>query len=889
MSGGSWSDSEDWIRFGSFQLSAARRELRQHDRPIDVGQRAIDLLLLLLAEPGKPVSKARLIEAAWEGRAVEGSNLTVQIAALRRRLATKADAASDLHDVIRTVPGFGYVFTAPVSRADEDRPATQPPGQPVLDETRRSQQIAEPLTMFIGRDNDRRTLARLLREHRLVCLTGMGGVGKTRLAMRLSHDLASVFPDGVIFVDLAPLLDPGRVAETVAFATGAGDGRNSAQEAIIAALGDRRILLILDNAEHLIAGVRQVIVAVLARCKQARALVTSRESLGLPGEALFRLSPLELPPESVSPSPTDALHYDAVRLFVDRAQVLLPGFAGNADVMPWIVEICRRLDGIALAIEMAVPRLEVLSVQQLAARLHDRFKAVAPLRHDVEGRQRTLRAMFDWSWDLLTPQQRRMLQILAVFVGGATLGSLEAIAELEDFPTVTGPPEPRELGEIIDQLTALAQKSLIVVGPSEDGEIGPRYRLLETTRQYAFERLDPAQRNHLSRRHALHLAEMFERAEAEWPVTHSATWLVRYEPEADNLRAAMQWAFGNTAETELALRLVAASVLLWWELPGLPLRESRHWYALATARIGGSTPARVQARIWLGRSWVDTLDGDLENYPAADRAVRLFRETADPVGLGAALWRAASTVLCRIHDPSDQVLLDAAVQALEGQPATKWLALCHVRQADLLHFQGSQLQALVAYDRALAIMRDLGYQYGLMVCSGNRSYALFELGRHDDAIAELSALRRELPPGLSRPIGSLLAMVLTAAGRDTEARQAVDESLTDLMRVGLPATLARTLEAHAKLIAQHGDHERAAWLLGFVLTVHPHDRTRFGPRRLVYDRLVALLGSALPAQDLQRFLAQGAAATEKEAITTAISGSAVMTTPRSLSTGGASL
>ena len=846
--------SGDWLHFGAFGLSTARRELRRDGKLIAIGQRSLDLLLALLAHPGEAVSKEQLIQAAWGERAVEASNLTVQIAALRRLLGDSGDPPQ----VIRTVPGYGYVFVASLARELDAGVAEHVLAQAGLGgpaEATEPKQPAEPLTLFIGRDNERQALERLLGENRLVCLAGIGGVGKTRLALRLGRDLASHYADGVVFVDLAPLLDSTQVEEAVAAAAGMGDGWTSAQAALLAGLRARHLLLILDNAEHLTAGVRQLLELVLSRCRQVTALVTSRETLGLPGEAVFRLSPLGLPPDSAQTSPTEALRYDAVRLFNDRARALLPDFTLDGENAGHVVDICRRLDGIALAIEMAVPRLEVLTLQQLADRLHDRFRAVSPLRHDVVGRQRTLRAMFDWSWELLSPHERRLLQSLAIFAAGATLASLEAVAAADDA------------ADVMEPLTALAQKSLIVIGAvGPDREAGPRYRLLETTRQYALDHLDPVPRQALTRLHARNLAETFERAEREWPILHGTTWLDRYGPEIDNLRAAMQWAFGKPDETELALRLVAASFSLWWELPGLPLRESRHWYSLATARIGPATPAGIEARLWLGQSWADTLDGDLDNFPAADRAVRLFRAAGDAIGLGAALWRAAGTVLGRDHDPSAEALLDAATQAFEGQPATKWRALCHVRHADLLQQHGALLPALAEYDRALTIMRDTGYKYGLMVCGGNRSYLLFRLGRHEAAIAALRALRQELPLGLSFPLVSVLAIVLTAADHDAEARSAVRESLTGTLSLGMLATLGRTIEAQALLSAQAGDNATAARLLGFVMTIHPPNRLRFGPRLVVYDRLVARLAAALPSEERRRLMAEGAAWTDTGAV-----------------------
>ena len=844
-------------RFGPFEICIERRELRRDGRLVEIGERAFALLLALLHRAGQPVSKEELTRQVWRGRAVEASNLTVQVATLRRLLADRRDTEAEAQRFIRTVPGYGYAFAALVEHeaGAAAQPAASPgPAPPGLADP------TEPLTQFIGREQERAELQRLLAANRLVTLVGIGGVGKTRLALRLRPQLAPAFPDGVSFVDLAHLLDPGQVKEAVAASVGAGGGGTSAEAALVAALHARRHLLIVDNAEHLTAAVRQLLALILARCPGVCALVTSRESLGFPGEAIFRLAPLDLPPASDGLTAAGALDYEAVQLFADRARALLPGFAVDDANAPSIAAICRRLDGIALAIEMAVPRLEILSVPQLLERLDDRFRAVSGLRHDVPARQRTLRAMFDWSWDLLSVRERRLLQHLAVFAAGATLGSVEALAAAEDAPGGV------LASDIIEHLAGLAQKSLVVaIEPVRGDGTERRYRLLETTRQYALDHLGPADRSALSRLHALHMAALFERAEVAWPTLHSAVWLGRYGPDADNLRAAMQWAFDTPGETELALRLVAASSPLWWELPGLPLREGRQWYALSLQRIGPQTPAGVQARLWLGQSWTDTMDGDLENYPASNRAARLFREAGETVGLGAALWRASGTVIYREHQPSAADLLDGAFAALGSTPATKWLALCHIRRADLLLQQDELCSALAEYDRALRMVRETGHNYGLIVCGGNRAYLLFKLGLPGEAVSALRSLQAELPVGLRRPLDSLLATLLAATGQHAEAFAAIVESLRGTLSLGMTATLGRSLEVLALLLAHRGECRSAARLLGYVLTLHSPGRARVGPRQIVFERLNALIGTGVAAEELRVLMAEGAGWTEAEA------------------------
>jgi predicted ATPase/DNA-binding winged helix-turn-helix (wHTH) protein len=558
------------------------------------------VLIPLVAAGGEPVAKNAVMAAAWQDRVVEPNNLTVQIATLRRVLQ---NASGEIDGFIRTRSGEGYVFTQPVERIDTAERAvravetTAPvPAEPGPHDVAA---LTEPLTNFIGRTAEVAELAKLLTARPLVTITGLGGVGKTRLALRVRQILADSYRDGVVFVDLPPLADPPRVADAAG----------------------TRALLILDNAEHLRDVVAAMARLILERCRGVSVLVTSREMLGLSGEQVFRLQPLALPPGAddghAGITGADAMAYDAVRLFADRAAALLPGFRVDDGNAGDIVAICHRLDGIALALEMAVPRLEVLTPRQLVERLRDRFRPLSSARQDVLPRQRTLRTMFDWSWELLQPEERALVQRLAVFAGGASLGALTRLEDTDETEW-----------DVLDWLTSLAQKSL-VIATAPAPAVEPRYRLLEMTRQYALGRLDPGQLAPLRRRHAERMAAIFEQAEAEWPTLDGATWLARYGPDVDNLRGALEWAFqsggsggpetADQGDDALGVRLVAASGSLWWELPSLPLRESHRWHKLAVARMPPDTPLAIQGRVWMGESWKDIRKGDEENYPAAAR------------------------------------------------------------------------------------------------------------------------------------------------------------------------------------------------------------------------------------------------------------------------------
>ena len=825
------------FRFGSFTLSLDRHELSHDGVPVELGVRAFDLLACLVLRAGQVLSQSTLIGAIWGGRTIEQNNLTVQMSALRRALA--ADAAQG--PFIRTVPGQGYVFVADVTEVSSgDDPAagaaTAPTPAPLS-------RLSQPPSSFIGRGIELIELRLRLREHRLVTIAGIGGIGKTRVALRIGGELAASFEDGVRLVDLAPISDAHWLAQSLATAVTAGAGSAPAEVALVAALRGRRMLLILDNAEHLTVPLGRLLCLVLAQCPDVSVLVTSRKSLGIDGENVFRLQPLAAPP--AAPQTTKALlGYDAVRLFAERAAATVPGFVFDAAAAQAVADICRRLDGIALAIEMAVPRLHVLTPRQIADRLDERFRLLAPLDRSALPRQQTLRGMFDWSWELLDDGERPLLQLLALFAGSASLHALVALS------AAAGASE----WDVLDHLTGLVEKSLVV---SDMAGGAPRYRVLESTRLYALERLGPAVQT-LRRDYCVYVAELFEQAEAEWPTTRDALWVERYGPDADNMRAALEWAFGPAGDQELGLRLTAASWPLWWDLPGLPLREGRHWFDLAVERIGPDTPNRVAARLWFGHSWRDARFGDKENFPAASRAVALFRELGDPVGLGASLWRAGQTMLTHeTADVAERYLGDAAA-VLRTQPPTKFLALCIVKQADLLLRQNRLGESYGLYDEAMRIIRSIGHWYGLSTCASNMSDLLRMRGEPQRALRQLAETRGELPRELRSPHVATFAAHLALSGQWEAAYEAAREVTLLAPATGLIGALGWIAETLALLRIEAGDLACAARLAGFARRVHPSTATRAGARREVFLLVDAALGAALGPVERARLEQEGA-------------------------------
>jgi predicted ATPase/class 3 adenylate cyclase len=440
------------------------------------------------------------------------------------------------------------------------------------------------LTSFVGREREQAEVRRLLTTARLVTLTGTGGCGKTRLALQVGAELADAFADGVWFVDLAPLADPALVPQTVAAVLGVHEvaGRPLLQT-VADHLRGRELLLILDNCEHLLDACAQLADALLRACPRLRILATSRELLGVAGESAWRVPSLTLPDARQPPAAASLTQYEAVRLFIERAVAALPTFAVTNQNAPAVAQLCWRLDGIPLAIELAAARVRMLTVEQIAARLDDRFRLLTGGSRTALRRQQTLQAAIDWSYQLLSEEERLLLQRLAVFAGGWTLEAAEAV----------GVGASIEGADVLDLLGALVDKSLVV---AEGQGAHERYRLLETIRQYAGEKLlEAGEVGPIRDQHRDWYVGLAARAEPELTGPGEEEWLGRLEVEHDNLRAALAWSLEG--DPGVGLRL-AASLGGFWARHG-HLVEGRRWLeAFLTRAPAPDDPEeqRVRAR-----------------------------------------------------------------------------------------------------------------------------------------------------------------------------------------------------------------------------------------------------------------------------------------------------
>jgi len=576
MAGTLVASSERSISFAPFRLLPAQRLLLEGDNPVRVGSRALDILTALVERPGELVGKHELMARVWRGTVVEEGNLKFQVGALRRALGDGRGGRR----YIATSAGQGYRFVAPVSVAQAPAAAALPAAP-----TRQNHNLPQQLTRLIGRaDAVSRIVARLQR-HRLLSIVGPGGIGKTSVALAVAEVSVNTYEHGVWFVDLAPLGDARLVPTAVARVFGFDIRSDDPVPGLVGGLRDRRLLLVLDNCEHVIEAAATLAVAILRGAAGIHILATSREPLRVEGEHVQRLPPLSSGFPSDHLDATEALAFPAVELFVERAAECMGEFELTDEDALVVAEICRKLDGIPLAIELAAARVETFGVRGLAARLDDRFRLLTSGRRSGPPRHRTLRAALDWSYEVLSEPERAALRRLGIFMGGFTLDAACAVVS-----------DPGLLkGDVIDAVAELVEKSLAA---AETTETEPRLRLLEITRAYALERLaESGEREAVAHHHAEYYRNLFERAEGEAAARPADEWLADYAREIDNVRAALDWAFSPGGDGSIGVALTAATVVLWMRLSLPDECRGRAERALAALGVGASRDARHEMKL----------------------------------------------------------------------------------------------------------------------------------------------------------------------------------------------------------------------------------------------------------------------------------------------------
>jgi predicted ATPase/DNA-binding winged helix-turn-helix (wHTH) protein len=663
------------LRVGAFELYPSERTLCASGKPVELGARAFDLLLVLVEQHGRLVTKSTLIERVWPRLVVDENNLPAQIASLRRILGPGA---------IRTVPGYGYRLELQVAADEATADAARPPERvdpPQLSVPRRS--WPQRLGPLIGRDEDLRRVCEALERSNLVTLVGMAGIGKTRLAQQVLAREAEKPGSAVAWIALESLEEPQHVASAIALAVGLSlpDGV-AGFAALRQALERVPLLLILDCAEHLGAALAAPLSELISQTQSVRALVTSQAPLGVAGETVYRLAVLPVPSEDTPQ--VEAARYAAVELFARRVAAADQRFELSGGNTPLVVEICRRLDGIPLALELAAARVPALGLTALLERLDDRFRLLKTAARSTDPRHDALHAAFDWSYGLLTPSEQRVFNRLGAFASSFSLNAAARCVADQSIDTA----------EAIDLIGRLVDRSLVTVLAVDP----PRYALLETARHYAIERLAAQGELQAARASmASTILDLLDTAHQEYWSLDEAIWLHRYVPELDNVRAALEWATANDGALGVALFGSAWPLFVETDL----YAEGRERYAQILALLSDNLPRARVGRFWEAIATYDSSrPGDRARY-AAELAASMHSMTDNPRSHYYALMQLAHSWRADTH--AARGAFEAARRLEDPLWPARLVAHGALTEGALLVGAGRFVEARAAYQRAVRL------------------------------------------------------------------------------------------------------------------------------------------------------------------------------------------
>jgi len=665
--------------------------------------------------------------------------------------------------------------------------------------------LPRQLTTFIGREREIAEAKRLLAETHLLTITGPGGSGKTRLSLEIGARLLSEYPDGVWLVEFAHLADPARVPQVLATALSV---REEADRPLLVTLVDhlrpKRVLLLLDNCEHLIDACAGLADTLLRGCPEVKILPSSREALGLTGEVVFRVPPLSLPDSRLVPALERLAEYEAVRLFVDRAIAVKPDFTLTDDTAAAVVQICRRLDGIPLAIELAAARVRTLSVQQITAHLDERFRLLTGGSRTALPRHQTLRGLIDWSYGLLSEAERELFRRVSVFVGGWTLEASVAVCAGVDVDRY----------DIVELLGRLVDKSLCLI----DGEgSDPRYRLLETIRQYGFEKLAETSEGQVVRaRHRDFYLGFAEDAEPRLQGPEQVAWLQRLEADHDNLRAALRWSL-DCDETEAALRLGSA-LSLFWDTHGY-VREGREWLDELLAHARERPTSTVTTRRALGKvlDAASRTRARWSEFPQATefltQGLAVWRELGDKRGIAEALNNLAVGATQSGDRVRARVLVAESLALFRELSDKRGTAHALNNLAEILRGEGDLPGARALFEESVPLFEAIEERRGLSHALDNLGGILTAQGDYGPAEALYSRSRRlaeEL--GDNHAVATALRSLGGVAhhrGDHERARSFYEDSVARFREMGDGFCLAKSLIGYALTSHEMGDHEQA--------------------------------------------------------------------------------
>ncbi len=823
------STSHSSYRFGPFELSISQRKLFCDGHEVLAGSRAVDLLIALVEGGGRTISRSDLLAAVWPRLVVEGSNVAVQVFALRKLMGRHA---------IATVPGRGYRFALPLPRSPQANSAL--PAAVATPIHRISALPAAPALLF-GRDKDLADLHARLATHRLVTVVGSAGIGKTTLVLALARSGGVPEKIGVVWIDLSTADRSSGVLRFIALALGLPIPEGpQAPLRLVSQLQTMRLLLIIDNAEQVSAEVASFAHLMLQSGADVRLLVTSQKALKVNSECLFRLGPLAVPTTPCSPD--DAMAYGAVALFVEQARLLDKRFELTRDNVESVIALCLQLDGIALAIKLAASRVPDQGLNDLGRHMGERFLMLESRAPNTPPRQLALRAALDWSHALLNEPERRVFRRLGVFVGGFTL--MLASETCKDATL--------DSWGVEDALEGLVDHSLVVVDEADE----PRYRLLESARAYALLKLDEAGEGMAVRqRHAAAVHALCIEASLAYAQTPDLPWLAVYAPDIDNVRAAIDWSSQHDPDTAVALLGEAGDLFTAMSL----LQEARERYRACSFFVLDGLPPAVLAKYWLGQSRLLFTNDQRVARDFAFKAIDYYRDCGDTRQLYVALGHAAHiTALTSTAQAREMLDEQIRIEQPDWPPRVRRIRL--VVDAFILMQEGQLEKACQVLERALLLAREAGA--ARMAASDLSSLATVYMMNGDSDYA--IRLGQELVDSLRmhHDITRLMALgnlssALLAGGRPQEVRPVLIEFF-GVSRILAGDGFGTYSDVYAQFAASEGRFKAAALLLGYA----DHSFERMGKRVAIAEgiraKVWAKLECHLAPDDCHRLMQAGA-------------------------------
>ena len=737
------------VTFGRFQFFPRQRLLLDQERPVALGSRALDILGVLIEHAGQTVSKDTLLGRVWPGITVDETSLRVHIAALRKSLRDGLDG----NRYISNIPGRGYSFVAPLEIGQVA--AAEPPAHVAPLPSPSLGTLPTQITRIVGRDEILRLLAEQQQQRRLLTITGPGGIGKTTVVLAVAKAVASRYRDGIVYVDLSPVSDASFVPGTLAAALGVALHPENPVSSLVAAVRDRQLLVVFDSCEHVIDAAAELATNLLRYTEGISVLATSREALRADGEWVHRMPPLAIPQSAQALTAAQAMQFPAVQLFVERAAESRGGYTLSDADAPLVADICRSLDGIALAIELAAGRTNTVAVQDLTAQIDDRFRILRHGRRTALPRHQTLKATLDWSYDWLPPIEQQLLNRLSIFSGGFDLSAAATVCA----------GGPLAEGEIPDGVVDLVEKSLVSTS-FDDASV--TYRLLDTMRVYARERLDASgERQGLAERHARYVCALLDGAAAEAEALSSIQWLARYVPHIENLRAALRWAFSKDGDVALGVSLTSAAMPLWSQLSLAD--ESLEWVERAL-QASSSLPERNRRR----EMQLHAALGGLQMY-----AISSVQQSTDA-------WDAALGIATELNDTDYQLRALRALWAHSINDGEFRLALSYAERFARVALEANIVAEQIVSDRLIGTAEHFLGEHDKASVAIERM-----IGRYAASGDRTHMVRYQFNQSVSARI--VRGRILWLRGQTDSALRDLEENVTDTLALDHTMSLCNVL------------------------------------------------------------------------------------------------